>query len=173
MRSVRTFYTTHVMNEGRQWSAGDRRSPHSNISHPGVVLLLIQTWYHTKEWEISLSRIMDTVTGWVIFRMGGRYPHPFDVQSGGKYVVIRYRSGDILVLDFNHVSPSYSSKRFTHAPSSITRNPTGNEMAINISAVVLFACLSYSILFLQIFHCPNPLEISSLGARLYNKNMAS
>jgi len=34
----------------------------------------------TKWWDIGLSSVVDTVTGWVIFKMGGRYTHPFDVQ---------------------------------------------------------------------------------------------
>ena len=59
----------------------------------------------TKEWDVGLSSIRNTVTGQVIFNTGGRYGHPFDVQSGGRYVAICYGSGDILVLDFNHVLP--------------------------------------------------------------------
>jgi len=58
---------------------------------------------HTKQWDIHLSRIRDTVTGHMIFVMGGRYRKPLDVQLSGKYVAACYRSGEILVLDFNHV----------------------------------------------------------------------
>jgi len=56
-----------------------------------------------KQWDLSLSRVRDTVTGQVIFQMGGRYRKPVDVQSSGKYVATCYRSGEVLVLDFNHV----------------------------------------------------------------------
>jgi len=47
----------------------------------------------------------DTVTGQVIFKMGGIYTNLVDVQSGGKYVAIHYEPGEVFVLDFNHVLP--------------------------------------------------------------------
>ena len=59
----------------------------------------------TKQWDLGLSRVRDTVTGQLIFQMGGRHTHPFNVQSGGKYVALYYTSGEVLVLDFNHVFP--------------------------------------------------------------------
>lgn len=59
----------------------------------------------TNEWDLALSRVMDTGTGRLIFQMGGGHTYPVDVQSGGKYVLVCYDSGEILVLDFNHVFP--------------------------------------------------------------------
>ena len=59
----------------------------------------------TKQWDFGLSRVRDTVTGQLIFQIGGRTTHPLEVQLGGKYVALRYESGEILVLDFNHVFP--------------------------------------------------------------------
>jgi len=58
---------------------------------------------NTRQWDDFLSKILDTVTGQVIFEMGGRYRKPVDIQSSGKYVATCYESGEILVLDFKHV----------------------------------------------------------------------
>ena len=82
------------------WDIGVTDTP--PVVSPGLPSLFLND---TKQWEIGWSRIKDTVTGQVIFKMGGRYTHPFDVQSGGKYVALCYESREILVLDFNHVLP--------------------------------------------------------------------
>jgi len=54
-------------------------------------------------WDISQSRIRDTVTGKVVFQLSGRFAKPTDVQCGGGYLATRYSSGEMLILDFNHV----------------------------------------------------------------------
>ena len=57
----------------------------------------------TKWWDISQSRIKDTVSGKVVFQLAGRFATPADSQWDGQYLVAGYRSGEVLVLDFNCV----------------------------------------------------------------------
>ena len=57
----------------------------------------------TKLWELGLSRIKDKITGKVVLQLGGRFARPFNVQLDGRYFLAHYWSGDLLILDFNHV----------------------------------------------------------------------
>ena len=59
----------------------------------------------TKLWDINLSTIRDTVTGKVFFQPPKRFVVPFDVQWNGQYLVVGYKSGEVLILDFDHVLP--------------------------------------------------------------------
>ena len=59
----------------------------------------------TKLWDLGLSRIKDTTTGKVVLQLGGRFAKPIDVQLDGQYFLARYLSGEVLILDFNHVFP--------------------------------------------------------------------
>jgi len=54
-------------------------------------------------WNTSQSGIKDIVTGKVVFQLSGRFAKPTVVQCDGYYLVAGYSSGDILILDFNHV----------------------------------------------------------------------
>jgi len=54
-------------------------------------------------WDISQSRIKDSVTGKVVFQLSGRFAKPTAVQCDGCYLAAGYDSGEILILDFNHV----------------------------------------------------------------------
>ena len=47
--------------------------------------------------------IKDTVTGEEVFQLRGKYAEPYDVQWGGRYLVAGYASGEVLILDFDHV----------------------------------------------------------------------
>jgi len=58
---------------------------------------------NTKLWNADLSRIEDAVTGKVFFQLAGRFSNPVDVQWDGQYLVAGYESGEMLILDFNHV----------------------------------------------------------------------
>ena len=58
---------------------------------------------NTKLWDTSLSRIKDTASGNVVFQLSGRFANPVCVQCDGCYLVAGYSSGDVLILDFNHV----------------------------------------------------------------------
>jgi WD40 repeat protein len=52
-------------------------------------------------WYEGLSWIKDTVTGKEVFQLAGRYAIPLQVQWDGQYLVAGYRSGEVLILDFN------------------------------------------------------------------------
>jgi len=54
-------------------------------------------------WDPSLARIKNAVTGEVVFQLSGRFAEPVDVQCDGSYLVAGYESGEILILDIEHV----------------------------------------------------------------------
>ena len=54
-------------------------------------------------WPGSPSRINHTTTGREIFQLAGRYAQPSDAQWDGQYLVSGYRTGEVLILDFNPV----------------------------------------------------------------------
>jgi len=58
----------------------------------------------TMLWDRSLSRIKDTVTGKVVFELSGRFANPTFVEYDGFYLAAGYTSGEVLILDFNHLS---------------------------------------------------------------------
>jgi len=47
--------------------------------------------------------IKDIGTGKVVFQLPGRYEEPFQMQWDGWYLVAGYESGEVLILDFNHL----------------------------------------------------------------------
>ena len=49
------------------------------------------------------SRIRDTVTGKEVFQLVGRYATPNAVRWDGQYLAAGYDSGEVLILNFNHV----------------------------------------------------------------------
>ena len=57
----------------------------------------------TERWGTGASRIKDMVTGKEFFQLHGRYARPTIVQWGGQYLVAGYDSGEVLILDFNHM----------------------------------------------------------------------
>ena len=57
----------------------------------------------TKLWDDDLSGIKDTVSGKVVFWLGGRFAKPVVSQWDGGYLVAGYQSGEVLILDFNHM----------------------------------------------------------------------
>jgi hypothetical protein len=59
----------------------------------------------TKGWNTHPSMIEDTVTGREVFQLSGRYAKPSDAQWDGRYLVAGYNSGEVLILDFNHLIP--------------------------------------------------------------------
>jgi len=50
-------------------------------------------------------RIKDTVTGRVVFKFFGRHAEPDVTRWDGRYLVVGYHSGEVLVLDFYHMYP--------------------------------------------------------------------
>ena len=62
--------------------------PHLNLSGG--------TWQSTGPFMVQ-----DTVTGKVVFQLGGKYAEPGEVRWDGCYLVAGYKSGEVLILDFN------------------------------------------------------------------------
>ena len=58
----------------------------------------------TKLWDAYKFGIKDTVTGKVVFQLGGRFAEPIDSQWDGQYLVAGYQSGEVLILDFNNMA---------------------------------------------------------------------
>ena len=59
----------------------------------------------TKGQNTDLSRIMDTVTGEVVYRLPKRYGEWTVAQWDGQYLVTGYKSGEVMILDFGHMVP--------------------------------------------------------------------
>ena len=53
-------------------------------------------------WDISQSRLKNTVTGKMVFQMSGRFAKPIDVQCDGYHLAARYYTGEVLILEFDH-----------------------------------------------------------------------
>ena len=51
------------------------------------------------------ARVKDRVTGRDIFKLSGRYAEPTQVQWDGQYLVAGYKTGEVLILDFNYMLP--------------------------------------------------------------------
>jgi len=58
---------------------------------------------NAKLWNIEKSRVEDAVTKRVVFQLAGRFAMPIKSQWDGCYLVASYKSGEVLILDFNHV----------------------------------------------------------------------
>lgn len=59
----------------------------------------------TKRWNSGLSAVVDTATGREVFRLPEGYANPPCSQWEGHYLVAGYESGEVLILDFNHLFP--------------------------------------------------------------------
>jgi len=57
-----------------------------------------------KVWEIKMSRMEDVVTGKVIVKLPRRFGEAIHVQWGGHYLVILFKSKEVVILDFSNVS---------------------------------------------------------------------
>ena len=53
--------------------------------------------------HISSSRVEDMVTRKEVFRLSGRYTRPYVAQLDGQYLIAGYKSGEVLLLDLNHM----------------------------------------------------------------------
>ena len=51
------------------------------------------------------SWIKDTISGKEVFQLSGRHTKPRVAQWDGQYLIAGYNSGELLILDFHHVSP--------------------------------------------------------------------
>ena len=85
------------------WDFGTRGSSPTPLSstplnRPCLDLIDGHDW-----WETSPNKVKNTVTGEVVFQLSGKYGEPHEVQWDGRYLVAGYDSGEVLILDFNHV----------------------------------------------------------------------
>ena len=84
------------------WDFGIPGSPPVQLSttpplHPNYTMLL----------DIEKSTIKNITTGKVVFQLGRRFSWPTDVKWDGQYLVAGYKSGEVLILDFNHLPLSW------------------------------------------------------------------
>ena len=85
------------------WDFGNSGSspiPLSNISSDRPHLNLIGGYIG---WVFSPIRVKDTISGKEVFQLYGKYANPAQMQWDGQYLVAGYRSGEVLILDFNCV----------------------------------------------------------------------
>jgi len=93
----------HSRGMGSQgWDFGTMGSPPAQL--PNVPLLPPNS---VKQWDVLRFRITDTVTGNVVFHLAGRFGNPVHSQWDGQYLVAGYKSGEVLILDFNNTFPLY------------------------------------------------------------------
>ena len=89
----------------QQWDFGTLGSSpillsNAPLNRPQLDLVDGHLW-----WKNSPNKIRDTITGKEVFQLSGRYGNPCDVQWDGRYLVAGYKSGEVLILDFNCVHP--------------------------------------------------------------------
>ena len=86
--------------EPQGWDFGTSGSSPTQLSNiPSLCL------YGTKLWDVGWSRIMDVATGKVVFQLAGRFWDLVRSHRDGQSLVACYKSGEVLILDFNHVPP--------------------------------------------------------------------
>ena len=73
--------------------------PNSPLGSPYLLFI------GTQGQEIIPSRVEDAVTRKEVFQLSGRYANPFVARLDGQYLVTGYSSGEVLILDFNHMIP--------------------------------------------------------------------
>ena len=56
---------------------------------------------NTKQWDASQCRILDTITGKVVFQLPAQYRPPIDIKRNGQYLVASFQSRMELVLEFD------------------------------------------------------------------------
>ena len=86
------------VSETQGWDFGVPGSP--PILLPNSALLRPSS---TKLWDRFNFMLRDIVNGKVFFQLAGGFSDPFDSQWDGQYLVAGYASGEVLILDFNHV----------------------------------------------------------------------
>ena len=86
------------LSEPLGWDFGTSDSPPVQLSNSPLLLAK-----NSKLWDVTQSRIKDAVTGRVVFQLAERFVNPVDAQWDGYYLVAGYNSGEVLILDFNHV----------------------------------------------------------------------
>ena len=94
------FFGRYLETQGWDFGVPDSTPiPLSNTSpyKPHLVFL------GTQQQRISPSRIEDIVTKKEVFQLSGRYVKPWAAQWDGRYLIAGYKSGEVLLLDLNHM----------------------------------------------------------------------
>jgi len=71
-------------------------------NRPHLNFIFLHDWEGTGQ-----LRIEDAVTGTNVFQLVGRYARPYVACWDGQYLVAGYRSGEVLILDFNQYLSRY------------------------------------------------------------------
>jgi len=87
------------------WDFGISNSPPIPLSNTFSVRPHLNFIWDSWWWASDPCRIRHTATGRDIFQPTGRYERPNDVRWDGQFLVAGYLSGEVLILDFNHVVP--------------------------------------------------------------------
>ena len=80
------------------WDFGTPGSPPVQLSNSELVLP-----HNAKLWDADQCGIKDGVTGRVVLKLPERFARPIKPLWDGRYLVAGYKSGEVLILDFNHV----------------------------------------------------------------------
>ena len=80
------------------WDFGTPGSPPVQLSNSQLVLP-----HNAKLWDVDQCGIKDAVTGRVVLKLPERFARPIKSLWDGRYLVAGYKSGDVLILDFDHV----------------------------------------------------------------------
>ena len=66
---------------------------------------LINCTRHWRIWGTDMPMIKDAVSGKEIFQLSGKYARPTRMWCDGHYLVAGYGSGEVLIMDFKHMTP--------------------------------------------------------------------
>ena len=86
----------------QRWDCGISGSSPIQLSNTSLDKPHLNLTGGTK-WNTGPCIIKNAVTGKEVFQLVGRYAAPNEVQWDGQYLVVGYRSGEVLILDFKHV----------------------------------------------------------------------
>jgi len=106
--------TSLIVNGSRVWFYSPYNSDHQEgpqgwdfgIPNSSPVQLTQISSLHlsdTKLWDVGQCKIKGADTGKVLLQLSKRFARPCDLQLDGQYILAYYRSGEVLILDFNHV----------------------------------------------------------------------
>ena len=87
------------------WDFGISGSPPKPLSNVSAGRPRLDFIGGTADQTSTPFRIMDRMTGRGVFQLSGRYGKFDQVQWDGQYLIVGYKSGEVLILDFHHVHP--------------------------------------------------------------------
>jgi len=88
-----------AMDDSKVWDSGIPGSPTDVLSNEPPDRPCLRD---TMVWETKMSRMKDVVTGKVVLQLPERFGRVDHVQLGGQYLVISFRSREVLVIDFSN-----------------------------------------------------------------------